>query len=190
MEKDNLHSPLAQTYAQALLELAATEPDTPGGAEMIGQQLIDVRKALLDEPFGMALLVDPAIGDDERHKLLDRVFAGRISPLLLKFFHILGEKGRLGILAGIAMEFKELLDKQQGKVEADLTVAQRLDGDALESVRQRISAALKREVILHQYVDPAILGGLVLRIQDKLIDGSVRAQLAAMREKIVAARPA
>jgi F-type H+-transporting ATPase subunit delta len=189
MQQDNLHSPIAVTYAQSLLELAESQSEMPGGAEAVGRELAELRKVLLGEPLGMALLVDPAIGDEERQKLIDRVFSGRVTPLLLNFLHILAEKGRLGLLPAIAGAFKELLDRQMGRVEADLTVAHRLDAPALESVRQIVAAALHREVVLHQYVDPAILGGLVLRVQDKLIDGSVRAALAAMRERMLAKRP-
>jgi F-type H+-transporting ATPase subunit delta len=189
MEKDNLHSPTAITYAQALLELASEETDTPGSAEIIGVELADLRKMLLDEPMAIALLSDPAISHDERDNLLDRVFGGRSSPLLVKFLHVLNEKGRLNLLSSIAGVYQDLLEKQQGKVEVDVTVAHRLDEQAFQSVRQRVGTALKRDVVLHQYVDEGILGGLVLRVGDKLIDGSVKAQLAAMREKILSGRP-
>ena len=189
MEQDNLHSPVAISYAQALLELATEKTDSPGGAEMIGDQLAALRKVVLDEPLAMPLLIDPAIGGDERHKLLDRCFKGRVADLLLSFLHILSEKGRLYLLNAIASAYHELLDKRLGKVEADITVARRLDDAALEGVRQRLAVALKRDVVLHQYVDERILGGLVLRVGDKLIDGSVQAQLEAMREKFLTARP-
>jgi len=85
MEQDNLHSPVAISYAQALLELATEKTDSPGGAEMIGDQLAALRKVVLDEPLAMPLLIDPAIGGDERHKLLDRLLQGRVADLLLSF---------------------------------------------------------------------------------------------------------
>ena len=76
-----------------------------------------------------------------------------------------------------------------GKIEVDVTVAQRLDPGTLEEVRQRISAALKKDAIVHQYVDESIIGGLVLRIEDKLIDGSVLAQLERMKRKLMQSAP-
>jgi F-type H+-transporting ATPase subunit delta len=182
MERDQLHSPLAVTYADALLELTSE----PGEAETVGQELADLRGLLLDNPLAQAVLVDPAIGDTERSAMLDRVFSGRVSGLMLKFLHILGEKGRLNLLIAIAGAYHDLLDKRACKIEVDVTVARRLDQQAFETVRQRIGGALKMDVVLHQYVDEHILGGMILRVQDKLIDGSVRTQLGALREKILA----
>jgi F-type H+-transporting ATPase subunit delta len=190
MEQDNLHSPVAITYAKALLELAAEQTDWAALPEIIGHELMALRKIITDEPLVGALFSDPAIGHVERSALLDRVFKDRVSPLLLKFLQILNEKGRLNLIASMAGAYGVLLDKRQGKVEVDVTLAQRLDAQQLEQVRQRIAAALNREVVIHQYVDASIIGGLILRVQDKLIDGSVRTQLSALREKILGARPA
>jgi F-type H+-transporting ATPase subunit delta len=190
MQKDNLHSPVAITYAQALLELATEMADTPGEAQMVGDELAELRIVIQDEPLAGALLADPAISMEERSRLIERVFANRVSPLLLKFLHVLNEKGRLGFLGSIAGAYKELLDTQQGKVEVDVTVAQRLSPEQMEDVRHRVATAIKRDAVLHQYVDPTIIGGLILRIQDRLIDGSVRSQLDAMRQRLRAAHPA
>jgi F-type H+-transporting ATPase subunit delta len=184
MPHDQLHSPLAVKYAQAILQLTKE----PGEAETIGQELNSLRTLLIEYPIGQALLVDPAIGMIERQALLDRVFKGRVSDLLLNFLHVVGEKGRLNLLISIAGAYKELLEKRQCKVEVDVTVVRRLDDQAFESVRQRIGSALKMDVVLHQYVDERILGGMILRVQDKLIDGSVRTQLSAMRERILSAQ--
>jgi len=181
MDQDQLHSPLALTYAQALLELAKE----PGEAETVGEELAELRKALLADPMGMELLNDPALGVAERHKLLDRVFQNRVSPLVMNFLHVLGEKGRLRLLLAIAGEYHDLLDKRAGKIEVDVTVAFRLDEQTFENVRQRIGTALKKDVVLHQYVDEKILGGMILRVQDKMIDGSVRTQLSALRQRIL-----
>jgi F-type H+-transporting ATPase subunit delta len=108
---------------------------------------------------------------------------------MLHFLGLVNEKGRLALLAGISGAYDELLDQQQGIVEVDVTVAQRISAEQLETVRAKVSAALKRDAVVHQYVDEQIIGGLVLRVQDQLIDGSVRAQLLLMRQKLLGARP-
>ncbi|HEV8291714.1 MAG TPA: F0F1 ATP synthase subunit delta, partial [Tepidisphaeraceae bacterium] len=89
----------------------------------------------------------------------------------------------------ITQAYQELLDEQLGKVEVDMTVAHRLEGAALEQVRKRISQALKKDAIVHQYVDDKIIGGMVLRVDDKLIDASVKSQLEAMKRQLLAATP-
>jgi F-type H+-transporting ATPase subunit delta len=190
MENDTFHSPVAITYAQAMLELAIDdEKNNPASPELVGQELVDLRKILEVEPMVGALFTDPSIGQENRSQMLDRVFANRVSPLVLRFLQVLNEKGRLNLLPFITGAYQVLLDKRQGKVEVDVTVAQRLSPEALDAVRQRISNALKREAIVHQYVDPSIIGGLILRVQDRLIDGSVRSQLEAMRNQLREAQP-
>jgi len=109
--------------------------------------------------------------------------------LLLNFMLLVNQKGRLSLLPAIAGAYDDLLDERHGKVEVDVTVSQKLDNDQIETVRQKVSAALKRDAIVHVYVDESIIGGLVLRVQDQLIDGSVRAQIAAMKRQMLAARP-
>lgn len=183
MPRNEFQSPLATTYASALLELTKA----PGEAETVGMELGDLRQIVRGDPMVMPLLVDPAIGDTERQALLDRVFKGRVSDLMMNFLHLLAEKGRLNLLPEIASAYQDLLDKRAGKVEVDVTVAAKLDEQQFQTVRQRIGTALKKDVVLHQYVDPRILGGMIVRVQDKLIDGSVKTQLAALREKILAA---
>jgi F-type H+-transporting ATPase subunit delta len=185
MGNENHHSPLAIAYAQALLELANESKTT----EAVGQELDALREVIEKNPTFAQVLSDPAISTEERGRLLHRVFDGRASKLMLHFLGLVNEKGRLNILSSIAGAFDELLDQQQGKIEVDATVAERLSDQQLEAVRQKISEALKRNAVVHQYVDPQIIGGLVLRVQDQLIDGSVRAQLAAMRRKLLDARP-
>jgi F-type H+-transporting ATPase subunit delta len=185
MQQINHQSPLAVAYAQAMLDLANESKN----AESIGQELRALRQIVeSDVKFGQ-VLADPAIGGEERGQLLHRVFDGRVSALIQKFLGLLNEKGRLNILSEIAAAFADLLDQQQGNIEVDVTVAHKLGDDQLESVRKAVSDALKRKAVVKQDIDESIIGGIVLRVQDQLIDGSVRAQLAAMRQKLLAGRP-
>ncbi len=107
---------------------------------------------------------------------------------MFNFLGVVNNKGRTRLLGSIAQAYNDLLDEQKGNVEVDVTVAQRLTGDQLEQVRQRVGAALGRNAVVHQYVDENIIGGLVLRVEDRLIDASVRYQLEALRERLLAAR--
>ncbi len=177
-------SPTAFSYAQALLELA----NEKNQATVIGEELRDLRQ-IIDTNESFALyLADPAISVAERAGMIERVFGGRISPLLKDFLGVLNQKKRIAILDEIAGAFDALLDEQAGKVEVDVTVAQTLDDAQLEDVRQRVSRALNKDAIVHQYVDESIIGGLILRVQDQLIDGSVRHQLQSIKERMLAAR--
>jgi F-type H+-transporting ATPase subunit delta len=185
MHKDNHQSPTAIAYAQAMLDLA----NEGKSAAATGQELRDLRQIVDTLPTFAQLLADPAISREEREKLIHSVFDGRASKLVVNFLGLLNERNRLNLLAAIAGAYDDLLDEQQGQVEVDVTVAQKLDPKQLEAIRQKVSTVLKRDAVVHEYTDPTIIGGLVLRVQDQLIDGSVRAQLAAMRRRLLGARP-
>lgn len=185
MAQNNQSSGTAAAYARSLLELAGEKQQ----AEPIGQELNQLRQIVQENPAFGQYLADPAIGETERGALLKRVFEGKVSPLIMNFVQVLNSNGRLGHVVAIADAYDELLDELLGKIEVDVTVAHKLTPDQLEEVRRKVSAALKKDAVLHQYVDERIIGGMILRVQDQLIDGSVKAQLAAMRRKLLSARP-
>ena len=184
MHTETHYSPLAVTYATSLLELALEA--NPSQAEEIGGQLRDIRQILDNEPLVAQVFSDPSITESERATVLTRAFEGRVNPLLMKFLNLLNAKGRLSGLSSMAGAYDDLLDEKLGKVEVDVTVAQRLDSQTLENVRQKVSSVLKRDAVVHQYIDPDIIGGLILRVRDQLIDGSVRTQLAQLKERLIA----
>ena len=179
-------SPTAFNYARSLLELANEGQQQ---AEATAEALRDIRQIIDANPnFGL-FLADPAISEAERGAVINRIFGGQISKLLLDFLGVLNEKGRLGMFTEIAGAYGELLEEQLSKVEVDVTVAQRLDAEQLEQVRQRVSSALKRDAVVHQYVDESIIGGMLLRVQDQLIDASVRYQLQTIKDRMLSSIP-
>ena len=180
-----LHTtPLSTAYARSLLELA----NEKNQAREIGQELEELAGIIDANPLFASFLSNPAIGEVELGAMVEKVFRGRVSELVMNFMLVANRKGRLGDLRQIASTYSELLDQQSGIVEVDVYVAQKLSDDEMEEVRQKVGAALKREVVLHQYVDESIIGGLVLRLEDRLLDASVRAQLKSIRRQLLAAR--
>lgn len=172
-------------YAQSLLDLASEK----NSAEPIGQELDQLAQIIEQQPTFAAYLADPGISHDARAKVLQDVFAGKVSPLMWNFMGVLNMKRRLKELPQIASAYSDLLDEKLGKIEVDVIVAQKLSADQLEQVRQRVSQALKKEAVIHQYVDDSIIGGLLLRVQDKLIDASVRSQLQSVRHQLLVNQP-
>ena len=184
-QNSHIGSTAAGSYARALLDLANAE----GRAQEIGQEMAQIREVLDAEPAFEQMIANPAVGGDELQPLLSRAFEGKVTPLTWNFIRLLAAKHRLGDFRRIEQALDELLDQQFGKVEVDVTVAERLDDAALDEVRRAVGEALKRDAVVHQYVDESIIGGLVIRVQDKLIDTSVRAQLHALKQQMLAARP-
>jgi F-type H+-transporting ATPase subunit delta len=179
------NSPIAVTYARSLLELAQER----NLAEPIGQELATIAEILLANPNFIAFLRDPAISRDERSRVVDKVLKPQVNPLLANFFGVMGAHNRLGILDGVAQAYADLLDDLLGKIEVDVTVSQKLSTDELEQVRQKVSAALKKDAVVHQYIDESIIGGMILRVGDQLIDASVKTQLETMKRQFLASRP-
>ena len=148
-------------------------------------ELRGLRDVIEANPTFRAFLRDPGVGEQERADTLKRVFGGKLSPLVMNFLGVVNAHGRMGKIEEIARAYDELLDERLGKIEVDVTVAQRLGPDQLEQVRRSVSAALKKDAVVHQYVNEAIIGGIVLRVQDRLIDASVRAHLEGMRRRML-----
>ena len=185
MPKSSGNAPIVARYARALLQLGNERKQ----AEAIRTELNGLTEVFAANPSFAGMLADPAVSEASRASLLQRVFAGRLSPTTMNFLGVLNAKGRLGLLPEIIEAYGDLLEEQLGNVEVDVTVAQRLDAQQLEQVRRRVSEALGRNAVVYQYVDEAIIGGLVLRVQDKLIDASVRFQLESMRKRLLEAVP-
>ncbi len=175
------HSTLALTYARSLLELANERNET----EAVANDVDALGQILEENPTFTDFLKDPGIGPEERSSVLERVFGGKLNVLLDRLLRIMSERQRLAALPEVLSAFEHLLDEQLGKVEVDVTVAERLSEAELEDVRRRVSEALSKEAVVHQYVDEAIIGGLVLRVGDQVVDASVRRQLEAMRQRLL-----
>ena len=179
----NNFSPLVLSYAQALLELAGDQ------AESIGDETAQLQHVIETNPTFAAFLADPSIGEAERGAVLERTFKGKVSPLLWNFLGVLNTKDRLGSFIQMAGAYHHLLDQKLGNVEVDLTVAQPLTDDQIQNARQKISAALGKKALIRSHTDDSIIGGVIVRVGDQLLDASVRYQLQAMKEQLLAKIP-
>ena len=177
------NKPVVSRYARALLQLA----NKHNQAEAIREELKGLGQVLEASPAFASIIGDPGVSEGTRHTLLTKTFSGRVSPIMMNFLGLLNSKGRLRLLPEIIGEYDDLLEEQLGNVEVDVTVAQKLSPEQLEQVRQRVGNAIGRNAVDHQYVDESIIGGLVLRVQDKLIDASVKHQLETIRRQMLQA---
>ena len=176
---------IARVYAQSLLELA----EAAGGNEKIAEtseQLHAIVEIVRAEPAFAEFLRSPIVKRSNRGASLQRILDGQVSDLLLRFILVLNDKGRLARLSDVAASFEELLNDRFGRVEVDVyTVEGHLDDAQMSLLSEKIRTRLGKEPVFHQYADPSLLGGLVLRVGDQLIDGSVRGQLRDLRESLL-----
>jgi F-type H+-transporting ATPase subunit delta len=178
---------VARVYAQSLLELA----DAAGGDEKIvetGGELSVIAEMIRDDAEVAEFLRSPIVDSEKRAESLRRIFEGRVSDLVLRFMLVLNGKGRLGEFGSMASGYDQLVNERMGRVEVDvMTVDGALAPDQLALLGEKVKAKLGQEPVFHQYADESLIGGLVLRVGDQLIDGSVRGQLRRMREELLAA---
>lgn len=176
---------IARVYAQSLMELA----EAAGGEDKIsetGQELESLLEIVRSEASFAEFLRSPIVKRSSRRDSIRRMLDGRISDLLLRFLLVLNDKGRLGRLADIAAAFEESLNERFGRVEVDVyTMDGRLDEAQLSLLADKVRTRLGKEPVFQQYADPSLVGGLVLRVGDQLIDGSVRGRLRGLRESLL-----
>lgn len=173
----------AAAFAKALFELA----DERKQVDAVAAEMAAIGQALRDTPHIAQFFSNPVVKEAERQAVVERSLIATASPLTGSFLKLLLAKGQLGELAGTTAEFARLVARRQGKVDVDITVARPLGNQELELVRQRISTAIQKEAVIKQKVDESILGGIIVRVGDKLIDGSVKAQLKAIEDRMLAA---
>lgn len=174
-------SSVSFAYARALLELA----DSQGQLGEIGEEVQELGQLLDSQPRLGALLSSRLVSLQEKTGSIEAIFKGRLSDLLYRFIQVVNAKGRLDILRELVRAYGLLLDERNGVVEGDIFVAQRMDEDYARSVADRIGAAVGLNVVLKQHEEPELIGGMKIRVGDKLIDGSVATQLRLMRESLI-----
>lgn len=175
---------VARVYAESLFELAEAQ----GGAEAaqsLGVEFADLAELIRGDRRLGEFLRTPIIDRTSRERALKASLEGQVSDLLRRFILIVNRKGRAGELLEIERAYDALLQAKLGKVEVDVWTAGRLGPDAVQAIRERVAKALGKDVVLHPYTDPSMIGGIKLRIGDRLVDGSVAAKLRAMRSHII-----
>lgn len=175
---------LAKVYAKSLFELAQQQGGQQKAEEILGELEEIIEIARNDRAFS-ELLASRLIDAGKRDASLERMFAGKVSPLTLNFLRQLNRKGRLANLSQIANALDAMVQDQFGRVEVDVFTAAPISAGELESVRKQLSDSLGKDVIMHPYTDSSMLGGIKLRLGDQLIDASIQAELRKMRDTLI-----
>ncbi|HJX12807.1 MAG TPA: ATP synthase F1 subunit delta [Dehalococcoidales bacterium] len=169
----------ARRYAQAVFEIALEKKEL----ERWQSDLEKVVGATGDAVF-KAALESPKIKIADKQRLLSERL-GDISPLALNLVLMLISRGFVGALGKVAGEYRRLLDAYRGIQTAEVVTAVPLDDKDKEKLAERLSALVGSQVILKTEVSPEILGGIVARVGGKLLDGSTRSKLAALKRELV-----
>ena len=166
-------------YALAILDIARADGDLDGWIEAA-----DALESLTSDSRFVAALQADGMTDEKFATIVRRVMPS-VTEKQLNVFRLLRRKTRLSLGPSVASYIRELADEERGVLRAVVTTAVELDADRLERVRQRIVDTTGRNrVELETRVDPAILGGMLVRIGDQMLDGSTRARLQELRSSL------
>ncbi len=179
-----MQASLAGRYATALFELARDGSGESGGAraiEAVERSLSTVQAALRESDEFARLTTSP---------LVDRVAAGRaidaaarvmaLDPTTASFLGVLAAYRRLAELPRVIRAYRQLAAGWRGETSAEVTSAHPLTDDQVTELKHQLRARIGREVTVDLQVDPALLGGLVVRIGSQMIDSSIRTRLGAL----------
>jgi len=170
-----------RVYAGALLDMAKQADQL----DEVADELEQLGQLLEAQPDLLRLMSSQVLSSQARRRSLEAIFQGRVCDLTYRFLQVVNQKGRLDVLPGIIRAYAKLLDEHQGVVEADVFVAERLSESDAQSVSAAIGKRVGKDVVLHQYIEPGLIGGLKIRVGDQLIDGSVATGLRRMRRRLV-----
>jgi len=172
----------ARRYAEAAFQIARQQK-----SEERWSQGLELMAALFDDPQARAVMADARIATVDKLRLAEGTLAG-VDPLVINLARLLVQRGRTNLAPEIAQAFQELLDEQEGIAHALVTTAVPLGDDERKAVAEKLGEITGRQVAVETRVDESIIGGLVARIGDRLIDGSTRSKLAALKRRLQEAR--
>jgi len=169
-----IQASLSGRYALALFELANEQKKL----EAVGRDLAAVAQALAESDDFKALTTSPLVGRDEAVKAVEATArAMQLDTITGNFLGVLAKNRRLGQLPGVIRAFNTLSARHRGELTAEIVSAHTLDDDQVEALKQKLRTRMGRDINVDLRVDPAILGGLVVKIESQMTDGSIRTKL-------------
>jgi F-type H+-transporting ATPase subunit delta len=169
---------VAKRYARALLAIGRED----GKFEDYGRELKQFASLLAEASELESALVNPAFALEGRKSLLSAILAKMgLSPIVNNFFRLLMDRGRISAARVIAEVYGSLIDEVKGVTRAEVVSATALKDADVEKLTAILKKVAGREVSLQVKEDPSLIGGVVARIGDLVLDGSVKTQLAGLK---------
>ncbi len=168
----------ARRYSQAVFEIALERKE-------LDRWQSNLRKiaSLGEDATFIAFLESPRFHFDDKARLLSKRL-GDINPLALNLVYLLVARGRLSMVGDIADGYQQLLDSYRGIAQAEITTVIPLDDEDKLRLEEHLGAIVGKKVVLKPEIDSSLIGGIVARIGGKLLDGSTRSQLMALKKEL------
>jgi len=171
---------VSKTYAGALFDVALEQ----GNVDQILAEYQFVVDAIKQNPDFFLVLTSPKVSMNERSDLLDVTFKDHISETTLNFLKVLNDKKRNDALLSTFDAFKAIVDDHEGNVIAKVESVIPLDEAAKKSLEEKLNQVTGQKVTINNVINPDIMGGLVVQVGDKIIDGSIRRKLEHMKHDL------
>ena len=174
---------IARNYAEALV--LAAEAGDKNAVELYGRLMDAVAGAVqADERIAVAL-DSPRVAKATKAALLERALADLAAPEFVRFLQAVVRRGRQGLLGEIAQEYQALVDLKLDRVHAGVVLVEEPDARLEKQIVERLTAALGKDVRAHFRTERGIIGGVVVRVGDRVYDGSLKRKLTVLRRKML-----
>jgi F-type H+-transporting ATPase subunit delta len=171
---------VGRNYAEALLTLGTKAENREG----FGAMIRDVATAMQQNATLRRFLESPRVSAADKNNVLSKAYGDRVPRLFLRFLQKLVENRRQMLIPAIAAEYANLLDNAEGRVHAEVTVAKSMSEQEVQSLAASLSKSVGKTIVPQIVVNPAILGGAVVKMGDTVIDGSVRRKLGKLAQRM------
>lgn len=172
-----IQASLSGRYATALFDLARDEK----AIDAVSASLQTLKGALADSEDFRRLTTSPLVSRAEALKAVAATAAALgLDPLTTKFLGVLAQNRRLGQIAQVIRSFNQLAAAHRGEVTAEVTSARALTATQVKALKAKLKTQLARDVAVELSVDPSILGGLIVKVGSRQIDGSIRSKLNSL----------
>jgi len=173
---------IGRNYAETLLVLARRE----GQQEEWGTLIESIAQAMQEDQTLRTFLESPKLAASRKIEILAKALGKRVPPLFLRFLETVIMKRRQMVIPEIASEYRALIDESEDRVHANVTVAREPAEPERDALKRQLSRLFGKRVVPHFSINPAILGGVIIKVGDTVIDGSVRRRLATLRTRMLA----
>lgn len=177
-----LNIQLARKYGTAIFEIANED----NKLEEYGRELADVSQALFAQAELKDFLTNPQIQPEDKKQVLLRLLKDQVSSMMMHFLLLLVDKRRIVLLEAINDCYQELSNKAQGIIVADVTTAYELKAELRSRLSSKLESVTGKKIQLRTHQDQSIIGGVVVKIGDTRIDGSVIGRLQALKAELMA----
>jgi F-type H+-transporting ATPase subunit delta len=175
---------IGRNYAEALLSLARKG----GDVEQWGELLNGIAVAMGENQTLRTFLESPKLAASQKIEILEKALGRRVPPLFLRYIDTVIRKRRQMLIPQIATEYQALIDESENRLHANVTVAREPADSEREALARQLTKVFGKRVVPHISLNPGILGGVIVRVGDTVMDGSVRKRLSVLKQRMLAAQ--